>query len=270
MKKKIVSLLILGTYFFGGFGIVFGDTSIDYTINNNTIDLSNSNSAPASNSPIPNTYTPSLNQTTSDIVNNTVGTVAPITQYTPPTGIQPISNAPPSDTIHYYNNETTGNPTLDQWAKTNNIPLNTVTPDGKCGADCVQKLETAMNVQNTLNTTTGNSTSTAAEKSVDDPNSMTSPNFTLDPNSLSPSEKKYTGGTRANLKLLLANIGKYLLIGTTTIAVLSIVVGGLMISTTGTSDRAAKGKTIIMLNIMAVVVALFSYSIIRLVSWLIA
>jgi len=99
---------------------------------------------------------------------------------------------------------------------------------------------------------------------------MTSPNFTLDPNGLSPSEKKYTGGTRANLKLLLANIGKYLLIGTTTIAVLSIVVGGLMISTTGTSDRAAKGKTIIMLNIMAVVVALFSYSIIRLVSWLIA
>lgn len=99
---------------------------------------------------------------------------------------------------------------------------------------------------------------------------MTSTRFTLNPNELSPSEKKYTGGTRANFKILLTNIGKYLLIATTTIAVLSIAVGGLMIATTGPTDRAAKGKTIIMLNIMAVVVALFSYSIIRLVSWLIA
>ncbi|MDD5198078.1 MAG: hypothetical protein PHN60_04435 [Candidatus Gracilibacteria bacterium] len=99
---------------------------------------------------------------------------------------------------------------------------------------------------------------------------MTSTDFTLNPNDLSPSEKKYTGGTKTNFKTLLANIGKYLLIATTTIAVLSIVIGGLMISTTGPTDRAAKGKTIIMLNIMAVVVALFSYSIIQLVSWLIA
>lgn len=99
---------------------------------------------------------------------------------------------------------------------------------------------------------------------------MTSTDFTLDPNDLSPSEKRYTGGTKTNFKTLLANIGKYLLIATTTLAVLSIVVGGLMIATTGPTDRAAKGKTIIMLNIMAVVVALFSYSIIQLVSWLIS
>lgn len=99
---------------------------------------------------------------------------------------------------------------------------------------------------------------------------MTSTNFRLNPSDLSPSQKKYNQGTGGNLKTILANVGKYLLIATTTIAVLSIVIGGLMISTTGPSDRAAKGKTIIMLNIMAVVVALFSYSIIRLVSWLIA
>lgn len=98
---------------------------------------------------------------------------------------------------------------------------------------------------------------------------MTSTSFTLNPNDLSPSEKKYTGGTKVNFKNILANIGKYLLIATTTIAVLSIVVGGLMISTTGPSDRAAKGKTIIMLNIAAVFIALFSYSIIKLVSWII-
>lgn len=99
---------------------------------------------------------------------------------------------------------------------------------------------------------------------------MTSTDFLFNPNDLSPSEKKYTQGTRMNFKGFLANIGKYLLITTTTIAVLSIVVGGLMISTTGPTDRAAKGKTIIMLNITAILVALFSYSIIKLVSWIIA
>jgi hypothetical protein len=99
---------------------------------------------------------------------------------------------------------------------------------------------------------------------------MTSTEFRLNPNDLSPSEKKYTGGTKTNFKILLANIGKYLLIATTTLSVLSIVVGGLIISTTGPSDRAAKGKTIIVLNITAIVIALFSYSIIQLVSWLIA
>lgn len=99
---------------------------------------------------------------------------------------------------------------------------------------------------------------------------MMSTDFTLNPGFLSPSKESYTGGTKENLKKLLQNIGKYLLIATTTIAVLSIVVGGIMISTTGPSDRAAKGKTIILLNIMAVVVALFSYSIIRFVSWIIA
>lgn len=99
---------------------------------------------------------------------------------------------------------------------------------------------------------------------------MTSTSFKLDPSFLSPSKKPYNDGAQKNLSNILANIGKYLLIATTTIAVLSIVVGGVMISTTGPSDRAAKGKTIIMLNIAAVILALLSYSIIRLVSWLIA
>lgn len=112
--------------------------------------------------------------------------------------------------------------------------------------------------------------SSASPASSGGPSDMTSTSFTLDPNDLSPSEKKYKGGTKTNFKTILANIGKYLLIATTTIAVLSIVVGGLMIATTGPTDRAAKGKTIIMLNIMAVIIALFSYSIIKLVSWLIA
>lgn len=102
------------------------------------------------------------------------------------------------------------------------------------------------------------------------PSDMTSTKFTLNPNDLSPSQNSYNRWTETNLKTILAGIGKTLLIATTGIAVLSIVVGGILISTTGPSDRAAKGKTIIMLNIMAILIALFSYSIIRLVSWLIA
>lgn len=98
---------------------------------------------------------------------------------------------------------------------------------------------------------------------------MTSTDFLFNPNDISPSQKKYIYGTRMNVKGFLANIGQTLLIAVTTIAVLSIVVGGLMIATTGTTDRAAKGKTIIMLNIVSILVALFSYSIIKLVSWII-
>ena len=82
---------------------------------------------------------------------------------------------------------------------------------------------------------------------------MTSTSFLLDPSNLSPSEKTYKDGTKRNFKEMLATIGKYLLIATTSLAVLSLVIGGLMISTTGPSDRAAKGKTIIMLNITAII-----------------
>lgn len=102
------------------------------------------------------------------------------------------------------------------------------------------------------------------------PNDMTSTDFILNPTDLSPSQKEYKNWTQENFKDILASIGQYLLIATTTLSVLSIVVGGLIISTTGPSDRAAKGKTIIVLNITAIVIALFSYSIIQLVSWIIA
>ena len=91
--------------------------------------------------------------------------------------------------------------------------------------------------------------------------------FTLDPGKFSPSTKVYDKGTKGNFDQLLANIGKYLLIATSTMAVLSITIGGIMIATTGPSDRAAKGKTIISLNIMAILIALFSYSIIQIVRW---
>lgn len=68
----------------------------------------------------------------------------------------------------------------------------------------------------------------------------------------------------------LLNLGKMLLIGVSTLAVLSITIGGIMIATTGPSDRAAKGKTIISLNIIAIVIALLSYSIIQIVRWVLS
>lgn len=97
-----------------------------------------------------------------------------------------------------------------------------------------------------------------------------SKSFTLDANSFSPATNKYRSGTAMNFTSLLANIGKYLLIATTTLAVLGITIGGIMIATTGPSDRHAKGKTIISLNIMAIVLALLSYSIIQFVRWLLS
>ncbi len=143
------------------------------------------------------------------------------------------------------------------------LSVNAATPAaGTVNTTTIQGIEAASKPASTT-------TPASSSASTGGPDDMTSTNFMFNPNDLSPSEKKYTAGTKANFSLLLANIGKYLLIATTTIAVLSITVGGLMIATTGPSDRAAKGKTIIMLNIMGVIVALFSYSIIRLVSWLI-
>ena len=71
-----------------------------------------------------------------------------------------------------------------------------------------------------------------------------------------------------NLTNFLGNMGKTLLIAISTLAVLSITIGGLMIATTGPSDRAAKGKTIISVNIIAIIIALSSYSIIQLARWL--
>lgn len=43
-----------------------------------------------------------------------------------------------------------------------------------------------------------------------------------------------------------------------------------MMATAGGGDRAAKGKTIVLLNVTALLFALFSYSIIYLVRWLIS
>lgn len=83
-------------------------------------------------------------------------------------------------------------------------------------------------------------------------------------------ERRYTGGTKDNITNFLTNAGKYLLIATMTLAVLGVTIGGIMIATTGPSDRAAKGKTIIQLNIMAVILALLSYSIIQFVRWLLS
>ncbi|MFA6090528.1 MAG: hypothetical protein WC774_02005 [Candidatus Gracilibacteria bacterium] len=220
MKKRIVSLLLLGIYFFGGFGVGY---AIDLNTTNNV--LTNTTNT-FSSTPTTTPASPTQTQTN---INNTINPPAT-------TQAEVINNATINNAINPPPPTTTQS-TIDAGIKA----TNSSTSQGK-----------------TSILPTGG------------PNDMTSTEFRLNPNDLSPSEKKYTGGTKTNFKILLANIGKYLLIATTTLSVLSIVVGGLIISTTGPSDRAAKGKTIIVLNITAIVIALFSYSIIQLVSWLIA
>lgn len=71
-------------------------------------------------------------------------------------------------------------------------------------------------------------------------NNFASPGFQLEANTLTPATKKYNSGTQTNLTSFLATAGKYLLIATTTLAVLSITIGGIMIATAGPSDRHAK------------------------------
>lgn len=70
-----------------------------------------------------------------------------ITRHTPPANIPPVSVAKTWPAA--YNNNTTWDAKLDQFAKTNNIPLNTVTADGKCWDVCKATLTEAMNKQGT-------------------------------------------------------------------------------------------------------------------------
>ncbi|MDD2487319.1 MAG: hypothetical protein PHS92_03045 [Candidatus Gracilibacteria bacterium] len=111
----------------------------------------------------------------------------------------------------------------------------------------------------------GRSTVNATESSAGD---MRSSSFKFDVSSLSPSTKKYTQGGN-NVKALLATITNLLLIILPTISVLFMVSGGIMIiASGGASEKVTKGKNIVIYNIVAIVIALLSYSIIRLVIWI--
>lgn len=122
----------------------------------------------------------------------------------------------------------------------------------------------ATNANNTANNSSNNS------------NDLTSPGFMFNPSDLSPSSNKYERGWD-NVKLLLTGdsssgklgIANLLLIVLPTISVLFMVYGWIIIIISAwVSEKVTKWKQIIVNNIIAIVVALLSYSIIKLVIWI--
>ena len=100
---------------------------------------------------------------------------------------------------------------------------------------------------------------------------LKSPNFKFNANDISPSTNKgYTKGT-GNIKDMTQRITNWLLVIVSTGAVLFIIVGGLFMATSaGDEDRSTKGKTIVMYNIQALVIAMFSYGIIQFIIWVLS
>lgn len=67
------------------------------------------------------------------------------------------------------------------------------------------------------------------------------------------------------------HVSNLLLVGIATLAALLITVAGLrMAVSAGNTDEASKGKTMLRFNIMALAVALLSYAIVNLLSWIIS
>lgn len=67
------------------------------------------------------------------------------------------------------------------------------------------------------------------------------------------------------------HVSNLLLVGIATLAALLITVAGLrMAVSAGNTDEASKGKTMLRFNIMALAIALLSYAIVNLLSWIIS
>lgn len=93
--------------------------------------------------------------------------------------------------------------------------------------------------------------------------------FTLELSGITPTNREYTKGSD-NIPEFLKRVTRILLIVISTLAVLSIVIGGFyMVTSGGDSEKANKGKIIITYNIIAIFVALLSYGIIQFVIWII-
>lgn len=99
---------------------------------------------------------------------------------------------------------------------------------------------------------------------------MASSDFTFTASDLSPAKSKWDQWPKENVKELLSKISRYLMITITSLAVLFIVVWGIKIITAWwESAEIQNWKKIITYNLIWVVVALLSYSIINLVIWII-
>lgn len=95
--------------------------------------------------------------------------------------------------------------------------------------------------------------------------------FTFDPNTFSPVQSVYTKGTKGNFEEFANRVSRFLLVAITALATLLIAVAGLrMALAAGSSEEASKGKTMLRFNLAALAIALLSYAIINLVSWIIS
>ncbi len=95
--------------------------------------------------------------------------------------------------------------------------------------------------------------------------------FSFDPSTISPSSFRYDRGSKGNLQMLFEHVSNLLLIAIATLAALLIAVAGLRMAFSSVNpDEAAKGKTMLKFNLMALAVALLSYAIINVVSWIIS
>lgn len=113
---------------------------------------------------------------------------------------------------------------------------------------------------------------TAATPAQADPGKSTlmGTGFKFNPNDIAPTTKKYESNTTTNVNTFLETVSKILLILVSTGAVLSIVIGGFYMATSGgDTEKANKGKIIITYNIIAICIAMFSYAIIQFVIWIV-
>lgn len=111
----------------------------------------------------------------------------------------------------------------------------------------------------------------ATNKNCPDPTSLCSSQFTFETSSASPSSFKYDRGSKGNIQMLFEHASNILLIGIATLAALLITVAGLrMALSAGNTDEASKGKTMLRFNIMALGIALLSYAIVNLLTWIIS
>lgn len=100
-------------------------------------------------------------------------------------------------------------------------------------------------------------------------NDLMSKEFVLDVNSLTPWETKHNSWAKKNIADVLNQIVKFLLITIPTLATMFIVVGALkIILAWWDSTKINNWKTIITYNIIAVCLALLSWSIVQLIIWI--
>ncbi len=122
----------------------------------------------------------------------------------------------------------------------------------------------------------GNSSSDSSAKTAESSaspggNRIDQTGFSFDPRTVSPSSFRYDRGSKGNLQMLFEHVSNLLLIAIATLAALLIAVAGLRMAFSSVNpDEAAKGKTMLKFNLMALAVALLSYAIINVVSWIIS